>query len=256
MKDTQLLMKTAMLAGELMLCSGAETYRVEDTMHHILKTAEDVEEAEIVVLMTGISAMLKCKGEAPVTMIKRVADRGTNLSRMVEVNAISRKYCGQYLTLDKAYEKLLVLKERKYPAFPVSIIGICAGFALFFGGTLSDAAAAAVTGVALAGAVFVGNRLKIHAFVQDVGASVLVAFVVVLLKGLMGSSMNMDSVMISAIMPLVPGVAITNAVRDTLRGDYVSGAARTLEAFLKAAGIALGIGIGLAVFGGIIAGGI
>ena len=31
--DTQLLLKTAMLAGEIMLRSGAETYRVEDTMH-------------------------------------------------------------------------------------------------------------------------------------------------------------------------------------------------------------------------------
>lgn len=63
--------------------------------------------------------------------------------------------------------------------------------------------------------------------------------------------MNMDIVMISAIMPLVPGMAITNAVRDTLQGDYISGAARTLEAFLKAAGIALGIGIGIAIFSNI-----
>ena len=41
--DTQLLLKTAMLAGEIMLRSGAETYRVEDTMHHILKTAHHSE---------------------------------------------------------------------------------------------------------------------------------------------------------------------------------------------------------------------
>lgn len=48
-------------------------------------------------------------------------------------------------------------------------------------------------------------------------------------------------------MPLVPGMAITNAVRDTLRGDYLSGGARVMEAFLKALGIAIGIGIGLAL---------
>ena len=45
--DTQLLLKTAMLAGEIMLRSGAETYRVEDTMHHILKTADHIEMAEV-----------------------------------------------------------------------------------------------------------------------------------------------------------------------------------------------------------------
>ena len=42
---------------------------------------------------------------------------------------------------------------------------------------------------------------------------------------------NMDTVIISAIMPLVPGVAITNAIRDTLQGDYLSGGARVLEPF-------------------------
>lgn len=56
--------------------------------------------------------------------------------------------------------------------------------------------------------------------------------------------MNMDTVMIGSFMPLVPGMAITNAVRDTLRGDYLSGGARVMEAFLKALGIAIGIGIG------------
>ena len=57
--DTQLLLKTAMLAGEIMLRSGAETYRVEDTMHHILKTTDHIEMAEVLVIMTGISATIK-----------------------------------------------------------------------------------------------------------------------------------------------------------------------------------------------------
>ena len=45
--------------------------------------------------------------------------------------------------------------------------------------------------------------------------------------------MNMDTVMIGSFMPLVPGMAITNAVRDTLRGDYLSGGARVMGSFLK-----------------------
>ena len=67
-----------------------------------------------------------------------------------------------------------------------------------------------------------------------------------LLKGLF-PFLNNDTVIISAIMPLVPGVAITNAVRDTLQGDYISGGARILEAFLKAVAIALGAGAGMAL---------
>ena len=56
-------------------------------------------------------------------------------------------------------------------------------------------------------------------------------------------------------MPLVPGVAITNAVRDTLLGDYISGAARILEAFLIAAAVALGVGTGMALMGAFFPGG-
>ena len=62
----------------------------------------------------------------------------------------------------------------------------------------------------------------------------------------------MDIVIISSIMPLVPGVAITNAVRDSLQGDYISGCARILEAFLIAAAIAIGIGLGILSVGTIV----
>lgn len=73
--DTQLLMDTAMLAGELLLRSGAETYRVEDTMQHILNHTEHLEIAEILVLLTGISATVKVADEETVTVIKRVGNR-------------------------------------------------------------------------------------------------------------------------------------------------------------------------------------
>ena len=62
----------------------------------------------------------------------------------------------------------------------------------------------------------------------------------------------MDIVIISSIMPLVPGVAITNAVRDSLQGDYISGCARILEAFLIAGAIAIGVGLGILSVGNIV----
>ena len=63
--NNEQLMETAMLAGEIMLCSGAETYRVEDTMSHILKNA-DAEQKEVLVMMTGIMATLKKRGRKTV----------------------------------------------------------------------------------------------------------------------------------------------------------------------------------------------
>jgi uncharacterized membrane protein YjjP (DUF1212 family) len=43
-------------------------------------------------------------------------------------------------------------------------------------------------------------------------------------------------------MLLVPGLAITNAIRDTMAGDLVAGTARTVEAIFIAAAIATGAG--------------
>ena len=48
--DYKLLMNTAILAGEIMLKSGAEAYRVEDTIRHILNMAH-VENVDTIVLM-------------------------------------------------------------------------------------------------------------------------------------------------------------------------------------------------------------
>ena len=75
-------------------------------------------------------------------------------------------------------------------------------------------------------------------------------------KAVLLVGLNLDIVIISAIMPIVPGVAITNAIRDTLQGDYLSGCARILEAFLKAASIAVGIGLGLMLYRTLTGGGI
>ena len=90
--DHKLVIDTAVLAGEILLKSGAETYRVEDTMKHILSTG-NTETAEALVMLTGIVATMEDPGVQPVTVMRRVDDRGTNIYRIIEVNDISRKYC-------------------------------------------------------------------------------------------------------------------------------------------------------------------
>ena len=47
---------------------------------------------------------------------------------------------------------------------------------------------------------------------------------------------------IGGIIPLVPGIALTNGVRDIAGCDYLSGTIRGIEALLIGAAIALGVG--------------
>lgn len=249
----KLLLDTAVLAGEIMLCSGAETYRVEDTMYHILKTSE-AESIEALALMTGIVATLNSPDmEQPMTLMKAVNDRTTNLNHIIQVNDISRRYCGGELTLEETYRKLKQIGGMQYcrTLCNIALVGVASGFAMMFGGTFLDVVVTAMVGILLAGIISLGQKLRMNVIIVDILSSMGIAVLAIAMKTYAIQTINMDTVIISAIMPLVPGVAITNAIRDTLQGDYLSGGARVLEAFLKAASIALGVGIGMAIFGAV-----
>ncbi|MFR6271360.1 threonine/serine exporter family protein [Sellimonas intestinalis] len=255
--DYKLLMNTAMLAGKLMLENGAETYRVEDTMHHILKTSH-LEVVEILVVLTGITASISGDEVAPVTLIQGIEKRGTNLSVIEQVNQISRRYCGAEIELIDAYEELKRVESVPYPpllAFFIPLV-VAVGFTISFGGSLYDVLATLIVGLLLSSVMAGAKVIGIDGLILDIATSFGVGLMAVVMKKVMGEAITLDTVVIGSIMPLVPGVAITNAVRDTLQGDYISGCARILEAFLKAAAIALGVGVAFAIFGNGMTGGI
>ncbi len=210
--DYKLLLDTAVMAGELMLANGAETYRVEDTMHRMLSLS-GLKTAEAFVMVTGFLVTLDDPSIQSMTVTRRIQSRGTNLSIIDEINSISRGLCGGELELEEAFRQIKKLKKEPHPpqAFLLYLCS-CMKLPSFFGILLS----------AVVISLFAGGLLK---FLPIIG--------------------NLDSIIIAAIMPLVPGVAITNAVFDTLHGDYISGSARMMEAFVVAASVAMGIVIGL-----------
>ena len=263
--DDKSIANMAVLAGEIMLRSGAETYRVEDTIKHILDTAgtsgagsssesrndrteqDSPVRTESLVMLTGIIVTIERPGQEAVTVMRRVHDRGTNMYRIVEVNEISRKYCAGELSAEETWEKLKSIKGRQYTVwmYNIATVLVPAGFAPLFGGGLREIPAAAAVGVLLAVVMTVGKRLRISSFILNMICAGGVAAAAMALK-VWNPALNMDTVIISGIMTLVPGVAITNAIRDTLRGDYISGGARALEAFVTAAAVAIGAGVGIA----------
>ncbi|HBA63678.1 MAG TPA: threonine/serine exporter [Lachnospiraceae bacterium] len=248
--EYQILMKTAIMAGESLLKSGAETYRVEDTMEHILKTS-GLSHVEVHATITGIMATIAGDElDQPITMITRIKERGTHLNQIVRVNDVSRRYCGEEISLNRAYHEMQEISKTDYRGnhYSIAIMMIVTGFTLMFGGEFMECLASLAVGAILAGTLYYFKRLRTDAMIQDIAASFLLTLTALLLKAIVFPDMNLDTVIIGAIMPLVPGVAITNAVRDTLQGDYVSGCARVLEAFLKAAAIAIGVGAGMALY--------
>lgn len=60
---------------------------------------------------------------------------------------------------------------------------------------------------------------------------------------------NADKIIIGDIMLLIPGVAMTNAVRDILVGDTISGVMRLTETILWAASLACGFIVAILLIG-------
>lgn len=254
--DYKLLMNTAVKAGEIMLKSGAETHRVEDTMYYILRTSK-ASTVEANVTMTGIVATIEDENSNPITVIKRVQKRGTNLNRIMEVNNISREYCASKIDLEEANKRLRNISGKQYnvAVYNIATILTPTGFALLFGGGLKETAASAIAGAVLAVIMTLGKKISMKSFILNMISSYGIAVTAIIAR-MFWPSLDQNIVIISGIMPLVPGVAITNAIRDTLEENYISGAARILEAFVIAAAVALGVGVGMAFMSVFLTGGV
>jgi uncharacterized membrane protein YjjP (DUF1212 family) len=72
------------------------------------------------------------------------------------------------------------------------------------------------------------------AFVGTLCASILVST---------GIGSHFYQISLGALIPLVPGLAITNSVRDLMANDLLSGVARSAEAFLTVFAIAVAVAV-------------
>lgn len=255
--EDHLLASTAVLAGEIMLISGAEIARIEGTIHYILGCCHE-REAQTMVFSTGIFVSLDSPKGEPLTLVRRVEARATNLNKIYRVNEVSRKLCGGEITPRQAYSQLEEIKnstQYRKELKAVSYVFIAAFFCVVLGGRPIDCLGASVIGGILGLVVYGISGFGLNDFcVNGLGAFTIGLTALSMDQWLLPSA-NSDIVIISAIMPLLPGVIFTTAVRDTLNGDYSSGAARMLEATVTALAVAAGVGAGMALFHQIIGGG-
>ena len=113
------------------------------------------------------------------------------------------------------------------------------GFAVMFGGRwLEFALAFVAAGLTQLMSLYFQKR-RLHGLVTVLAGSVLSALIPMLFNALTGYCL-VDATVAGALMPLLPGLAMTNAVQDTMRGDIVSGLSHGINAILTAAMVAGG----------------
>ena len=96
--------------------------------------------------------------------------------------------------------------------------------------------------------LYAGRLIGSNSFFRTAICSAVASLVSLLLVRL-GLGRSVDTVTISVLMVLVPGVALTNAMREIMAGDIISGLSRAADSILTAAAIAIGTAVGLAIGG-------
>lgn len=248
--------KMAVLAGEIMLASGAETARVEDTMTRLMESS-GYKDAESFCTTTGIFASGFTPDGEQVSMIRRVKAREGNFEKIARVNDLSRCIVEGKKDVVAAIKELEEIRSILPYPFIVRLLGSCIAslcFAYMFGGTLIDAFASFAAAMLMQFPVIFLERRKVVAVLCTITGGVFAALFSLVFVNF-GFGHNVEYVVIGAIMPLLPGVALTNAIRDVLDGNMLAGSARTLEALLTAVAIAAGVGtvfgLWMSVFGGL-----
>lgn len=239
-------LRVAADAGRLVLESGGETYRAEEAMLAFL-TAFGVWNGESFATPTGF--MLSCDGEdgSSRALVRRVRTRQMNLERISAIDSLARRATAGELGFDAVESELCALEARNsYPAW-LAIPGAALGagfFSLLFGGSWKDALVAGAVGVALGRMTQRIQRARVSDFFTNIAGGAITAFLCMAAVH-WGLADAADKAIIGAIMLLVPGVTITNGIRDIIAGDLVAGIARMTDAFMSAAGISIGSGVGL-----------
>lgn len=262
--------------GEVLLKNGGEIFRVQQTMQLVAK-AYGIPGFQVYVLANGLFVSMQEEGRTitrPVesgdaagqeylfgqehlasqarlaSQVRYVPLSSVHLGRVAAVNNLSREIVAQKYTVEEASRKIEQIDKLPFTSNAVQTLmsGLGAGaFCILFGGSLLDSAAAFLSGLVLWIFVLFLTARGANKIMVNILASALVTAMGVLFFHLFSFGDSMDMIVIGSIVPLLPGVPLTNSIRDYLNGDYLSGTIRMIDAVLVACCIALGVGIVLRV---------
>ena len=239
-----LLMDLAIDLGYELAMSGAETFRVEESVTRML-AAYGVD-SDVFAIPNYIMITIRRKDGTPITRMRRIGHHGNNMDSVERFNALSRRFVSQRPALEEAHTLLHQTRQscRSYSRktrYLAHFLG-AGGFGLFMGGTMVDGFSAGLCGLLVGIADNYLDGLKANQFFRTIASSFLMAMLAYAL-GAFGFARNPDAVTIGALMLLVPGLLFTNAMRDIIYGDINSGVNRIVQVFLIAVALSLGTAV-------------
>ncbi|MBS7527419.1 threonine/serine exporter family protein [Fusibacter paucivorans] len=241
------LIKLALTTGRVLLTNGAETYRVEDTVKRMLES-RGMEEVNVFVIPTGIIMSTLDEGRN-YSFLERVNPAGIDLEVIDRTNDFSRRFTSSKMSLSDAEQQLEALLATPSYGRVIRFIfcGMAGGFFIFlFGGTIVEFLIAYLASSLTVLFFDYLTKYKINFFVKHLlaGAAASALGVLSILGAhAIGVQADLNMIIIGPLMTLVPGVPLTNGIRDLISGELLSGSAKIMEALFVAIAIAFGVGI-------------
>ncbi|MFC7281055.1 MULTISPECIES: threonine/serine exporter family protein [Apilactobacillus] len=247
-QKSKLLVETCLLAGKIMIENGSEMVRVTDTIDRISINA-GAKEARSYVTLTGIIMSGSPDMGAQVTAIDK---RTFDLEKVSTVNDYSRQFANKKISLGEFYRRLKRIDKDILPfPFWLQLIGafmVSSTLEIVFRSNYYDFWAAGIVGMLGWFVYSLTDKYTNIRFLNEFIAAICIGFVsIFLIRAKI--AISADDLIIGGLMPLVPGVPITNAVRDVLSGNLVSGPSRGIEAIMSACALGFGVSMAIKILG-------
>ncbi|MST50851.1 threonine/serine exporter family protein [Hornefia butyriciproducens] len=247
------LLQTILDIGEEMVVAGAEVSRVEESIQRMCR-AYGCDRINVFIIVSNLQVTVEAPDGQILTHIRCIERNDVNFDRLDYLNDLSRYICVVKPDVEHMKKKLDEVMNRKEQPGWLGLFGcICAasGFTAFFGGSVKDSIAA----VGMAVVIVLITRFLAPRENNQIVFNFITSFLAGIAAVLMvhaGVGTNADKIMMGGIMLLIPGIAMTNAIRDMLIGDIASGMLRLTNALIVAAAIACGFAMAIVLTGGVL----
>lgn len=232
---------TVMDIGAAMISCGADVHSVEVTVSR-LGHVYGAQQMEVLALTEELIVTGTLADGSEHTWTRRILeDGGADFRKLEALSKLANESLSEPKTAKELKDALNKIEDFKMPLWYLFVGGICStgGFALFFGGGIVEGLLSALYAILLCLAIRYFKPLTPNTIVFNLIVSL---FIGVLICAGVGAirSIDLNMIIIGDIMLLIPGVAMTNATRDMLAGDTISGAMRFIESLLWATALAIG----------------
>lgn len=255
--DVKRVVDLAMEAGRILLKNGGEIFRVDETIGHICRRFH-VNDVETFTLSHAIFISAENEQGETYTRIRHVPLSGSHLGIVAEVNALSREIAAGHVGMEEAFLRLEEIDAMppKPGWFRILSAGVgSSAFAILLHSTAAESAVVFGIGCVLYSWVLLAKRLKLSKIIVNIAGGVIMTALSIFAMHLCAPGvLRLEGMITGAIMPLVPGVAFVNAIREIADSDFLSGTVRMIDALLVFVYIAIGVGSALGFYNHIIGG--